>query len=159
MGAALIRHAVLPALLPMCQPRTSPSHAPSQSMLESLQRRPDGVVSREATAANAGSNPKSELLLRRHLPPMWARSKGQAEEQILRDYPASRAFAALLGLSYSCLVVDAKNHPWMQDQDIPGFLYHWNKAQLSCAAHDLGSGLDSFLFVDSRPFSLVPKHR
>ncbi len=149
-GAALIRNAVLPALMPKRAQAMTGANAPSLSFLDAMEQKLGGRLARTGKHA----------LIEGSVPPIWRRRKSSAASALLEPFPAGRTFAALFGVAYSCVVVEAAQHPYMKRRDIGSFLLHWEEMQ---GGHSGANGLtgcpDSFLFVDSQPFGQEPARR
>jgi hypothetical protein len=145
LGATLIQNIVLPALFSACDRQVESSARAQSSTVEAIEGRLCSFLARERLELPSPMQSRTEILIKEHVPPIWLRRKPQSAWTFLHSHPAACAIAALLGLDYSCLVVDVNHHPGMEDRDIPSFLRSWR----STARHYP----DSFLFVDSDPFT------
>lgn len=148
LGAALIRNAVLPALLPT-RPAIA-ANAPAPSFLDAMEQKVGGRLSRKGKHA----------LIEGHVPPIWRRRNSSAAGALLNSFPAGRTIAVLFGVSYSCVVVEVVQHPYMKRRDIGSFLLHWGEMQGEHSETSGSTGCpDAFLFVDSQPFAQHPARR
>ena len=153
LGAALVRTAILPILLPLCQVQGHRSQASAFSLLEVMELKLSSASGQEGMQLPLGRGPGSpETFMQWHVPPIWRGRGSKRTRIVLDDYPAARAFAALFGLNYFCVVVDVNNHPWMVDRDIATFLLLWDKTQSFARAGRAAVRCpDCFLFVDYDP--------